>query len=64
MLGLCGCFGSGGATGVDSVRGCWKYLPCPAEPMPADSRADVLLAEAKPISDSGGPLKQRFPCGP
>jgi len=45
-------FGSGGATGVASVRSCEKLPPCPTEPTPASSKMDLLLARAEPISDS------------
>ena len=45
-------FGSGEATGVASVRSCWKLPPCLTEPMPAGSKTDPLLAKVKPISAS------------
>jgi len=35
------------------VRSCKKLPPCPLEPMPAGSKTDLPLAEAKPISDGG-----------
>ena len=38
---------------MDSVRSCWKLPLCLIEPMPAGSKMDLLLAKAKPISDSG-----------
>ena len=43
----------GGATGVASVRSCWKLPLCLIEPMPAGSKTDPLLAKAEPINDSG-----------
>ena len=46
-------FGSWGATGVASVRSCWKLPLCPTEPIPAGSKMDLLPAKAEPISDSG-----------
>jgi len=46
-------FGSRGAIGVASVRGCQKPPPCLTEPGPAGSKTDPLLAKAKPISDGG-----------
>jgi len=45
--------GSSGATGVASVRSCWKLHPRLMEPVPAGSKTDPLLAKAKPISNSG-----------
>ena len=45
-------FGSGGATGVASVRSCQKLPLCLTEPMPAGSKTDPPLAKAKPISAS------------
>ena len=45
-------FGGGGATGVASVRSCWKLPLCVIEPMPAGSKTGPLLAKAKPISAS------------
>ena len=36
-----------------SVRSCWKLPLCPTEPVLASSKTDLLLAKAKPISDSG-----------
>ena len=36
-----------------SVRRCQKLPPCPIEPMPADSKSDLPLAKAEPISDGG-----------
>jgi len=54
VLGLHGkVFIAGGATGVASVRSCWKLSLCPTEPVPASSKLDLLLAKAEPISDSG-----------
>ncbi|TRZ23751.1 hypothetical protein HGM15179_003371, partial [Zosterops borbonicus] len=42
-----------GESGLACERSCQKLLPCPAEPMPAGSKLDPLLAEAKPSnSDS------------
>jgi len=38
---------------VASVRSCEKLLPCLIKPVPASSKMDLLLAKAKPISDSG-----------
>jgi len=38
---------------VASVRSCQKLPPCLIELMPAGSKADLLLAKAEPISDSG-----------
>jgi len=46
-------FGSGGATGVASVRSFWKLPPCQIKPMSAGSKMDLPLAKAEPISDSG-----------
>ena len=46
-------FGSGGVTGVAAVRTCSNLPPCPAEPIPAASKTDPLLAKAEPLSDSG-----------
>ena len=46
-------FGSQRATGVASVRSCWKLPPCPAEPMPAGSKMDVPLGRAVPIRNGG-----------
>jgi len=46
-------FGSMGATGVSSVRSCWKLPLCQTEPMPAGSKMDPLLSKAEPISDGG-----------
>ena len=46
-------FGSGGATGMASVRSCQKLPLCPTEPMPAGSKTDPPLAKAEPISDGG-----------
>ena len=46
-------FGSGGPTGVASVRSCQKLTLCPTEPMPAGSKTDLLLAKAEPISHGG-----------
>jgi len=42
------------------VRSCWKLLLCPKEPMPASSKTDLLLAKAKPISDSGSASRITF----
>ena len=36
-----------------SVRGCQKLPLCLTEPGPVDSKTDLLLAKAMPISDSG-----------
>lgn len=36
-----------------ALRSCWKPPPCPAEPIPADSRMDPPLAKAEPSGDSG-----------
>ncbi|KAK4828522.1 hypothetical protein QYF61_026944 [Mycteria americana] len=44
-------FGSGGATGVASVRRFWKLPLHPIEPMPDGSKMDPPLAKAEPISD-------------
>lgn len=49
-MGLCG----RGATGVASVRSCQKLLPRLTEPLTASSKMNLPLAEAEPISDSGG----------
>jgi len=38
---------------VASVRSCQKLPPCLIKPVPAGSKTDLLLAKAKPISDSG-----------
>ena len=46
-------FGSGGATGVASVRSCRKLPPCLTEPMPAGSKMDPLLDKAEPIINGG-----------
>ncbi|KAK4827207.1 hypothetical protein QYF61_015235 [Mycteria americana] len=46
-------FGSERATGVASVRSCWKLPLSLMEPMPASSKMDPSLAKAKTISDSG-----------
>jgi len=46
-------FGSGGATGVASVKSCQKLPPSPTELVPAGSKTDLPLAKAKPISDCG-----------
>jgi len=46
-------FGSGGATGLASVRSCEKLPPCLTEPVPVGSKMYPLLAKAKPISDGG-----------
>ena len=46
-------FGSGGATGVASVRRCQKLPPCWTEPVPAGSKMDPPLAKAEPISNIG-----------
>ncbi|KAK4829739.1 hypothetical protein QYF61_006448 [Mycteria americana] len=43
--------GGRGATGVASVRSCWKLPLCPIEPMPASSKTDLPLAKAEPITD-------------
>jgi len=42
----------GGAIGMASVRRCKKLPPCLTKPVPAGSKTDLLLAKAKPISDS------------
>jgi len=44
--------GSGGATGVASVRSCEKLPPCLIKPVPAGSKTDPPLAKAKTISNS------------
>jgi len=46
-------FGIGRATEVASVRSCEQFPPCPIEPVSANSKTDLLLAKAKPISDGG-----------
>jgi len=46
-------FGSEGTTEVASVRSCQKLPLCLAEPVPAGSRMDLLLATAKLISNGG-----------
>ena len=46
-------FGSRGAVGVASVRNCEKLSSCMVEPVPAGSKTDPLLANAKPVSDGG-----------
>jgi len=38
---------------VASVRSCEKLPPCLIEPMPADSKTDLLLAKAEPITSGG-----------
>jgi len=38
---------------VSSVRRHQDLLPCWAQPVPASSKTDPLLAKAEPISDSG-----------
>jgi len=38
---------------VTSVRRQQKLSPCQIEPAPADSRTDLLLDKAEPISDVG-----------
>lgn len=48
-----GGLGSGGATGVASVRRCQKLPPCLREPMTAGSKMDLPLAKAEPISNGG-----------
>jgi len=45
-------FSSGGATGMASVRSCWKLPVCQIKPVPAGSKTDPSLAKAEPISDS------------
>lgn len=40
-------------TGVDSVRRRWKLPMCPTESMPVNSKTDLVLAKAEPISDCG-----------
>lgn len=40
-------------TGVDSIRRCWKLPMCPTESMPVNSKTDLVLAKAEPISDCG-----------
>jgi len=42
-----------GATGVASVRSCWKLPLCLMELMPGGSKMDPLLAKAETISNSG-----------
>jgi len=44
---------AGGATGVASVRRCWKLLLCLAEAMPGGSMMDPPLAKAEQISGGG-----------
>lgn len=39
------------SAGVISRKSCQKLLPCLAEPMPARSKMDPLLAKAKQTSD-------------
>ena len=34
------------------MRNCWKLPLCPIDPMTTGSEKDLLLAKAKPISDS------------
>jgi len=41
----------GGATGVASVRSCWKLPPCLIKSVLAGSKTDPLLAKATPISN-------------
>ena len=54
MYGVCVArFWWGGATGVASVRSCYKLPLCPIEPRPAVFKMDPLLAKAEPISDGG-----------
>ncbi|RMC12010.1 hypothetical protein DUI87_11143 [Hirundo rustica rustica] len=52
------CFDSGEAIGVASMRRCQTLPPCLTETMPGSSKADPLLAKAKPISTLGAPLRQ------
>jgi len=47
---------AGGAIGVASeklLRSCENLLPYLIKPVPADSKTDLLLAKAKPISNGG-----------
>lgn len=44
---------AGEVIGVASVRSCSRLPPCVTEPMPAGSKADLLLAKTEPGSDSG-----------
>jgi len=46
-------FGSGGAIGVAFVRSCEKLCPYLIKPVPASLKMDLLLAKAKPVSNSG-----------
>jgi len=47
-------FGSGGGgIGVTFVRSCEKLPLSLIKPVPAGSKTDLLLAKAKPVSDSG-----------
>ena len=46
-------FGSEEATGVASVRSCWKLPLCLMEPTPASSKTGPPLAKAEPISNGG-----------
>lgn len=45
--------GSRGSVEVPSVRSHQKLLLCPTGAMPADSKTDLPLGEAEPISDGG-----------
>ena len=47
-------------TGVASVRSCQKLLQCLAEPRPARSRTDPLLAKAEPSSDGSNASDNRL----
>ena len=50
---------AGVATGVASVRSCWKLPLCPMEAVPSDSKMDLLLIKAKPISDGDNVFKKK-----
>lgn len=45
--------GEGETTGVISVRSCQNFPPCPAEPVLAGSKKDVLMANAGSIRSGG-----------
>jgi len=46
-------FGNRGATGVASVRRCYKLPLCWTKPVPAGSKKDLQLAKAESISGTG-----------
>lgn len=35
------------------MRTCWKFPPCPMEPVAASSSMDPLVAKARPIGGGG-----------